>query len=281
MAIGETVLGFQETPLVPGSDIGRLGDAAAAAEKARDAGTRDTTQASDPAVAADAAAKAAKETADAAAATVKTEADTAAAAKLVTDTAAAEKAVTDAKTPEEKAAAEKALEVLKGPKDTPGVAPEKYADFKLPEGITPDPAVLAEAAKVFKELNLSQSQAQKLVEMDTARTLAAAKKAGEDQMTAWNGLLETRLAEAKADPKVGGSNWDQSIADAGKAIKELGTPALQAYLNRSDAGSHVEVILFFAAVGKAIGDDQIHFGSQKPQAAGEVDLAKRLFPNQK
>ena len=42
--------------------------------------------------------------------------------------------------------------------------PDEYADFSMPEGIQLDETMLAEALPVFKELELTQTQAQKLVD---------------------------------------------------------------------------------------------------------------------
>ena len=67
-------------------------------------------------------------------------------------------------------------------------APEKYEDFKAPDGVKLDPAVIAKAAPIFKELGLSQDAAQKLV--DTYRELsaeaaAAPYKAYQDTVAGW------------------------------------------------------------------------------------------------
>ena len=67
-------------------------------------------------------------------------------------------------------------------------APEKYEDFKAPDGVKLDPAVIAKAAPIFKELGLSQDAAQKLV--DTYRELsaeaaAAPYKAYQDTVADW------------------------------------------------------------------------------------------------
>src|SRR5712671_3512851 len=43
-------------------------------------------------------------------------------------------------------------------------APEKYEDFKLPEGVELAPEAVAEVSTLFKELGLSQANAQKLVD---------------------------------------------------------------------------------------------------------------------
>lgn len=191
--------------------------------------------------------------------------------------AAAEKAVADAKTPEEKAAAEKKLADLKSPPvDKPGVAPEAYTDFVVPEGVILPAEVAKDFGVLAKELSLSQSQAQRLVDFQSKQALAGAQA----QAKAWEGLLNDRLAESKADPEVGGTHFDENIGSARKAIEAFGTPGLQKYLNTSDAGSHVEIIRLLSKVGKAISEDTIHFGGKAP-AGEQKDLAERLFPSAK
>src|SRR5579863_3544340 len=46
----------------------------------------------------------------------------------------------------------------------PSAAPDKYTDFKAPDGYTLDPATIEAATPIFKELGLSQDAAQKLVD---------------------------------------------------------------------------------------------------------------------
>jgi hypothetical protein len=67
-------------------------------------------------------------------------------------------------------------------------APEKYEDFKAPEGVKLDPAVIAKALPVFKELGLPQEGAQKLVDMYrelSAEAQAAPYKAYQDTVAGW------------------------------------------------------------------------------------------------
>src|SRR5262249_30940575 len=52
-------------------------------------------------------------------------------------------------------------------------APETYADFKLPEGYELDKEVAAEAGGLFKGMNLSQVDAQKLVDFYFKQTQEA------------------------------------------------------------------------------------------------------------
>jgi hypothetical protein len=57
----------------------------------------------------------------------------------------------------------------------PEGAPEKYADFKAPEGFELDPKALEVAAPIFKELNLSQEGAQKLIDFYAQQSKDAAE----------------------------------------------------------------------------------------------------------
>lgn len=222
-------------------------------------------------------AKTARETKEAADAKTALDVKTAADAKTAADKTAldaATKAVTDAKTPEEKTAAEKALADLKAAQgDKPGVAPEKYTDFKLPEGFTLDKAALDLFTPLAKSLNLSQTQAQRLIDFDIARQ----KGVAENQTKAWGDLLASRLETAKADPEIGGAGYDANVGLAVKALDAFGTPALRKFLNESDAGSHVELIRAFAKIGKAIGNDTVHIGGAAGAATKELSQADRIY----
>lgn len=58
--------------------------------------------------------------------------------------------------------------VLNAPDPEPAAptgAPETYAEFKFPDGRTADKALVDEASALFKEANLTQDQAQKLVDL--------------------------------------------------------------------------------------------------------------------
>src|SRR6266436_2405621 len=54
-------------------------------------------------------------------------------------------------------------------------APEKYGDFKLPDGYQFDQASLDQATTLFKEAGLSQEAAQKMVDFYAANSLQAAE----------------------------------------------------------------------------------------------------------
>jgi hypothetical protein len=136
--------------------------------------------------------------------------------------------------------------------------PETY-ELTPPEGFEKlDDGLVAEATPVFKELGLSNEQANKL--MPLAGKMAEKIVSDRDQQLMGT-ILEQRkdwLETAKKDPEIGGQNWDATLGIAAKAMDQLGFAKgspLRVALNDSGFGNHPEMIRFMATVGKAIGED--------------------------
>jgi len=100
-------------------------------------------------------------------------------------------------------------------------APEKYEEFKVPDGFTLDETVAKEAGDLFKGMNLNQSQAQSLVDFYAAKAADAAKA----PYDAWAKTQDDWKAAIKADPEIGGK-LDQVKASVGKLYDALGDPKL-------------------------------------------------------
>src|SRR3974390_2103196 len=67
-------------------------------------------------------------------------------------------------------------------------APEAYADFSVPDGMELDGEVSKEAGTIFKELNLTQDQGQRLVDFynkTNKEAFAAPFKVWEDKQKEW------------------------------------------------------------------------------------------------
>jgi hypothetical protein len=156
-----------------------------------------------------------------------------------------------------------------------GGAPEKYGDFKLPEGVEVDKAMLEGFLPVAKELNLSQEQAQKLVDFQSQYVAHAAKA----QQEAWDTMQADWVKAAKADKDIGGPAFNDSVGFAAKAIKQFGTAELKAALDATGVGNHPEFIRVFAKIGKAMSEDKFHVSNAEAPATPQ-SLAQRLFPNQ-
>lgn len=148
----------------------------------------------------------------------------------------------------------------------------KYA-LTMPEGVTVDQELLDDLGPEFKDLGLTNAQAQKLADKFIASQQAKAEKQGE----AWSSTITKWVDDAKADKEIGGAKWDTSKSDAQRAIKTLGTPALGEYLNASGGGNHPELIRLMAKVGAMLKEDSPAGGGEgggKPAEAAHI-----MFPS--
>lgn len=189
---------------------------------------------------------------------------TQAATEAVTATVATGQQQTEGQTTEATTATE-----VKTEDDTgkPKGAPEKY-EFKAEEGRTFDPKVLEAFSEVSKELNLSQDDAQKVIDK-IAPTLAARQaEALSEARTQW-------IAEVKNDQEIGGTAVAEKIALANKTFESFGTPELRTLLENTGLGDHPEMIRWAHRVGKAISEDG--FVSGKGGAQPDQKDARKLY----
>ncbi len=130
-------------------------------------------------------------------------------------------------------------------------APEAYADFTVPEGFTLDEAVATEAGALFKGMNLTQPQAQSLVDFYVSKTAAAAQA----PYDAYASMREGWRSEIKADPVIGGK-LDQVKADVARAIDGLGDAKLatdfRAAMDLTGAGDHPAFIRAFHKLAQKV-----------------------------
>lgn len=156
------------------------------------------------------------------------------------------------------------------------VAPDKYADFKMPDGVTVDAKLLTDFQPVLKELGLPQAAAQKVVDFYASKVLphlAATQTAAiEAQSKAWE-------TAAKADKEIGGDKFAENLEVAKTTLSKFGSPELVKLLNESRLGNHPEVVRFFHKVGRAMGEDNI--GGLGGGGASGKDAASILYPDMK
>ena len=155
-------------------------------------------------------------------------------------------------------------------KDAKPTAPEKY-EFKAPEGVVLDQQALAEFEPIARELNLTQEQAQKLVELHTKQLQSQAQS--QTQVAAKQ--IEAWVGEIKADKEIGGANFDTSVRHAQAAAKKFGSPEFLAALDATGMGSHPELVRVFARIGKAMAEDTFVAPGKESTT---IDPAKKMFP---
>ena len=126
-------------------------------------------------------------------------------------------------------------------------APEKY-EFKPQDGQEFDSEVIDAFADVAKELDLSQEDAQKVLDR-------VGPKMAERQQAMLDQVRQEWADSAMADKEYGGEKLQENLAVAKKALDQFGTPELRELLESSGLGNNPEVIRFMVRTGKAISED--------------------------
>lgn len=152
-------------------------------------------------------------------------------------------------------------------------APDTYADFSLPEEMSLDESLMNEALPLFKELGLSQDQAQKLVDFQAKQVQASSQS----QVDAFNQLMDEWREQSQNDSEFGGDKFEENVAVARAAIDKFGSPGLKQLLEEHGVGNHPEVIRFMVKVGKLTAEDVPGQGNHP--VSKEQNVVDQLYPN--
>ena len=152
-------------------------------------------------------------------------------------------------------------------------APETYEDFTLPEGVEKDEALMEAFIPVAKDLNLTQEQAQKLVDLQAAEMV----KGEESRHKAWDDMRTEWQTNSQQDKEFGGLEFKENLSVMKKALDVFGTDELRLALETTGTGDHPEFLRFMYRVGKAVSEDKFNVGNASDTP---VPVANLLFPDQ-
>lgn len=165
----------------------------------------------------------------------------------------------------------------------PAVAPEKYADFKAPEGFELDKPTMEKALPVFKELGLSQENAQKLVDFYSD----ISKQASEASVNLWKETQEVWKKEIMTSADLG-PKLDQVKANVSKMIDSVGDAKLaqdfRQAMDYTGAGNNPAFIRMLNALASKYTEGS-HVAGKGPSPGGQGDnqgprsAAKSIYPN--
>jgi hypothetical protein len=163
-------------------------------------------------------------------------------------------------------------------------APEEYAEFSFPEGVTLDEAGVAEFKSFAKEQDLTQEQAQKVLEyggFKLKERLEAPYKTWTEMQTKWQ-------AEVKADPEIGGTKFEESIRNASlvfvpgesnpfvKDVAEAQT--LREALNTTGAGNNPAMVRLFVKIGRLLAEPGPLPVGKPASVDKQGDLLAKMYP---
>jgi len=151
-------------------------------------------------------------------------------------------------------------------------APEKYENFKLPEGFVADAKLMESFSATAKELGLSQEAAQRLIDFNALNAKGQSEAAAAEHaktVEGWKSEAKTLLGPA----------YPEQLAFAARALDKFGTPKLRELLDVTGMGNHPEVIQMLVNAGKKISEDALADG--KSGDLGDKSAAEILYPNTK
>lgn len=165
-------------------------------------------------------------------------------------------------------------------KDQPTGAPDKYADFALPENMEINAGALEEFQGMAKEANLPQEVAQKFVTTGAKLVQDTVDNVYTAQVEAYAKKVEGWHATRAKDSEIGGTEEAQTAVLSGsyKAVMALGGDSLMAALDETGAGNHPEVIRAFYRIRDLVGEDgkliNGNIGGGEPKTA-----AQSIYPD--
>lgn len=171
--------------------------------------------------------------------------------------------------------------------ETKPTVPETYADFKAPEGLTLNKEAIAEALPVFKELGLTQEQAQRLVEIQAKRDSATAK----GPQDAYQTMRADWVKDTLANPELatGGKLKPEVSQTISRGIDSMGADKAAKFreiVNTTGIGDHPDFVAAIYEMAKSVtegrpvqgGGPSTH-GQQAPGITARPSVAKALYPN--
>ena len=174
-------------------------------------------------------------------------------------------------------------------KSTP-TAPESYTAFTVPAGHTLDAKMLETVTPIFKELGLTQDQAQKLVDLQVAREVESAKvpKATYDALRQEWRTAVTSDADIAGYSIEGKSGIDAVKIDIGRALATLDSKLAADFRSAMDltgAGDNPAFVKAFWKLSQSVVEGRPVVG-RAPSPAGQRapgsrpgSTAQALYPN--
>ena len=142
-------------------------------------------------------------------------------------------------------------------------APEAY-DVKAPEGMPFDKEVFDAVAEDFKAMDLSNDAAQRVVDLYAGKVLPLLKSRAEAgaeaaQLERAAQIRKTWADEARADPEIGGANFEQTVDACAQVWDRFGIKkgeGVRQLLDESGLGNHPDILRFLSRVSKGTGEGQ-------------------------
>jgi hypothetical protein len=164
-------------------------------------------------------------------------------------------------------------------------APDSYADFTVPEGFALDEEVAKEASALFKGLDLTQTQAQSLVDYyvkQTKEAFEAPFNAYMDKRAEWRDAIN-------ADPEIGGSKLNGVKVSIGRLIDSFGNAKVaegfREAMDYTGAGDNPAVVRGLYELSKRLTEGAAVRGNgpstegQRLSGSNQPSTAQAIYPH--
>ncbi|MBQ6909447.1 MAG: hypothetical protein IJP88_10670 [Synergistaceae bacterium] len=166
-------------------------------------------------------------------------------------------------------------------------APEAYEPFTLPDGMdmnAPDvQEAMGEAESLFREIGLTQEQAQKLIDLHTKHWIGGAVEDEENFNSQLQAQIDNWGEQTKRDPEFGGSRLNQAKVYVNRAISKLGGKSLlNALTKETGVINHPAVWRAFARMGRDYFTEDKFVRNSRTGRAGDnspIGMARRVYPD--
>ncbi len=155
----------------------------------------------------------------------------------------------------------------------PAQVPQEFdpAALNVPAGIEVNQDLVQDFGKLVGEMNLSQEQAQQLVDLQIKTLQVQEERFAE--------LRRTWVAELKADPEYGGKRFDATVSDALAVMRRFDPSGEVAKtLNGTGFGDNPAIVKMLANIKQAISEDE--FVAANGKTTQEKHLYHRMWPDE-
>lgn len=149
-----------------------------------------------------------------------------------------------------------------------------YTDFTMPEGMELDSEAMNEATPLLQELNATQEQAQKLVDVAASMLSKAAKKMTDQHNAVVEGWRKETLDTFGKD---GDAQFQEKVGRAEEVVKHFFNEEQRNVLTHYGLGNHPAFFAMCMAIAEGTGEDR-PFVNAASGEKGEKTLAKTWYP---
>jgi|TARA_Y100000310_G_scaffold345661_1_gene467879 hypothetical protein len=171
---------------------------------------------------------------------------------------------------------ESEAEDTKGDEAGKSDVPEKYDEFRLPEGLQMSEQRMTDFSEFAKDLGLTQEGAQQAIDFwnkAQLENIEAEKASHEASMNEWK-------QETLKDEIIGGNNIDETIANAAYFLQQYDTDdSLKELFETTGIGNNVAVVRLVSTLGGMMKEDGILSGAIRSGIETPVSAAKKMFPS--